>query len=186
MHDDTPNVALWFYEANGERHGTLDEAQMIGLIRAGRLDRDTPVWKTGYTDWRLLEETELRAHLDARSPAPPSGRHVDNSLVWLLAFAPLLGYLLEWLLAFALDSSAIGVQRAMAESRYWYMTLGLNILLGVLDEQYLRSAGHNTRAFRGWVCLGPVYLYRRAWHLQQSLNYCVVWLLTCGLLLLRA
>lgn len=47
MHNDIPGAPRWYYEDNGERCGSLDEAQMIELIRAGRLDRHTPVWKIG-------------------------------------------------------------------------------------------------------------------------------------------
>lgn len=184
MQNNGPSEVSWFYAEDGERHGSLDEAQMIELIRAGQLDRETPVWKTGYTDWRLLDDSELRPHLDALSPPPLRGRPVDNTLAWLLAFAPLLGYLLEWVLAFALGSSALGIQHAMEESRYWFATLGLNLLLGVLDENDLRHAGHDTRHFRGWVWLAPVYLYRRTRHLQQSMSHFVVWLTAFGLILL--
>jgi len=184
MQNNPPSENHWFYEENGERRGNLDDAQMIELIRAGQLDRRTPVWKTGYSDWLLLDETELRAHLDALSPPPLSGRHVDNTLAWVLAFAPLLGYLLEWILAFAIHDSELRAQRAMDEASYWYVTLGLNILLGVLDAKRLQKAGHDTRRFRGWVWLVPVYLYQRAKHLQHNLSYFVVWLVGFGLILL--
>lgn len=184
MQNNTPSETFWFYEEDGERRGSLDEAQMIELIRTGKLGRRTPVWKTGCSDWLLLDETELRTHLDSLSPPPLSGRHVDNTLAWVLAFAPLLGYLLEWILAFALGSSERAVQRAMEESSYWYVTLGLNILLGVLDEKRLQKAGHDTQRFRGWVWLVPVYLYLRANYLQHNLSYFIVWLVAFGLLLL--
>ncbi|MCQ4346389.1 DUF4339 domain-containing protein [Pseudomonas stutzeri] len=184
MHNDTSREAAWFYAEDGERHGSLDEAQMVELIRAGRLGRHTPVWKIGDSDWRLLDDSELRPHLDALSPPPLCDRHVDSTLAWVLAFAPLLGYLLEWLLAFALASSAPAVQRAMDEASYWYVTPALNVLLGVLDEKRLQKAGHDTRHFRGWVWLVPVYLYQRARHLRQTPSYFVVWLLAFGLLLL--
>ncbi len=77
MHNDTSREAAWFYAEDGDRHGSLDEAQMIELIRAGRLGGDTPVWKIGYTDWRLLDDSELRPHLDALSPDRLRDRHAE-------------------------------------------------------------------------------------------------------------
>src|SRR5574344_602345 len=93
MHNDIPGAPRWYYEDNGERRGSLDEAQMIELIRAGRLDRHTPVWKIGSADWQLLDDSELRSHLDSPVPPASSDRDVANRLIWLLACAPLLGYL---------------------------------------------------------------------------------------------
>ena len=80
MHNDIPGAPRWYYEDNGERCGSLDEAQMIELIRAGRLDRHTPVWKIGSADWQLLDDSELRSHLDSPVPPASSGRDVDNQL----------------------------------------------------------------------------------------------------------
>ncbi len=184
MHNDTPDLPLWFYEENGERHGTLDETQMIELIHAGRFDQHTPVWRIGDTDWRLLGETELGAHLRALSPAAPPARPHDNRLAWLLAFAPLLGYLLEWLMAFAFSGSALEVRQAMETSRYWPATLALHILLGVLDVQQLQQVGHDTRHLRSWVWLAPAYLYQRARQQRHSRGPLAVWLAACSLLLL--
>lgn len=184
MHNDIPGAPRWYYEDNGERRGSLDEAQMIELIHAGRLDRHTPVWKIGSADWQLLDDSELRSHLDSLAPPPSSSRDIDNRLIWLLACAPLLGHLLEWVLAFALNTSQIQTERAMEAARYWYATLALNLLLGVLDERRLKQTGHDTARLRGWVWLAPAYLYRRARHLGHSLGYFVAWLLSFALLLL--
>ena len=109
---------------------------------------------------------------------------MSNTLVWVLAFAPIIGYLMEWFVAGALNGSEAAAKRAMENASYWYITLALNLLLSFFDEKRLQKAGHNTSRFRGWVWLVPVYLYQRAKNLQQNLAYFIVWLVTFALVLL--
>ncbi|MPM84347.1 hypothetical protein SDC9_131418 [bioreactor metagenome] len=65
----------------------------------------------------------------------------------------------------------------MNDSKYWSVTLALNIILSFADEKLLRKAGHNTSKFKGWVWLVPVYLYQRAKATRQNLAYFVVWII---------
>jgi hypothetical protein len=174
----------WFYEDKGERKRAASMQELVSLIETGALDRRSLVWKEGFAEWQHLGDTELRQHLNTQTPPPLTGQHVNNTLVWVLAFAPLIGYTLEWALAFAIHESDYRAERAMAEGGYWFITLGLNILLGVLDEKRLQKAGHNTSHFRGWVWLVPVYMFQRAKHLQQNLAYFVVWLVCFALILI--
>ena len=173
----------WFYEENGQRQGGLDEQAIIALIHSGKLSYGSAVWRKGLSDWTRLEDTELRPHLERLSPPPLAGRQVNNSLVWVLAFAPLIGYLLEWIVAFAVHDSEYRAEQAMAETSYWYVTPLLNILLSFLDEKRLQRAGHDTRRFKGWVWLVPVYLYQRAQALGQNLAYFAVWIACFALVL---
>jgi hypothetical protein len=76
-----------------------------------------------------------------------------------------------------------GAQVAMANSKYWFVTLGLNIALAFFDEKRLKNAGHNTDKFKGWVWLVPVYLYQRAKATKQNLAYFIVWIV-CFVLVL--
>lgn len=94
MCKEIPNEDQWYYAEHGERHGSLGTAQMIELIRAGRLRHDTPVWKIGDTDWQLLAASELHANL----PHPPAAAElaVQRSSDWLAACSPLFGWLLAW------------------------------------------------------------------------------------------
>ena len=71
----------------------------------------------------------------------------------------------------------------MANSKYWFVTLGLNIALAFFDEKRLKNAGHNTDKFKGWVWLVPVYLYQRAKATKQNLAYFIVWIV-CFVLVL--
>ncbi|MDR2335466.1 MAG: DUF4339 domain-containing protein [Burkholderiaceae bacterium] len=168
----------WFYEDKGQRKGPVSEEAMTRLIQSSTISRGTPVWKQGLPEWIPIEDTDLRAHLDTTSPPPLSGDHINNTLVWILAFAPLIGYLLEWVVAGAIhNGNEYAMERAMGDSKYWFITLGLNIVLSFADEKHLRKAGHNTSKFKGWVWLVPVYLYQRARATKQNLAYFSIWII---------
>ena len=178
MNATQPTATQWFYEDNGQKKGPVSEEAIAQLIRASSISPGTPVWKQGFADWIPIESTDLRVHLDTTSPPPLSGDHINNTLVWVLAFAPLIGYLLEWVLAGAIHSdNQFAMERAMDDSKYWFITLVLNIALSFADEKYLRKAGHNTSKFKGWIWLVPVYLYQRAKATKQSLAYFSVWII---------
>jgi hypothetical protein len=134
-------------------------------------------------DWAKIETTELLIHLDKQKTPPPlTGEHINNNLVWFLAFAPILGYFLEWFVAGfvsgATGSCDYATEMAMADAKYWYVTIILNIALSYADELQLRKAGHNTDKFKGLVWLVPVYLYQRAQATKQNLVYFIVWIVS--------
>ncbi len=173
---NTTTENSWFYEEKGERRGGFDQRQIIALIRSGKLTYGSMVWKKGMPGWAQIEQTELRPHLEEVSPPPLIGAGVNNKIVWLLAFAPLIGYLLESFVAGLFGSTEAQWERAMANNRYWYVTLILNIALCVLDEKRLKQAGHDVSRFKGWVFVVPVYLYQRAKLLNQNLAYFITWI----------
>ncbi|PAU59200.1 hypothetical protein BZL41_17010 [Pseudomonas sp. PIC25] len=183
---EIPSTAttLWFYEEKGQRLGGIDEPAMIALIKSGKLGHGSTVWKQGFADWMKLEDTSLRIHLDQLSPPPLAGQHVNNTLVWVLAFAPILGLFLESFIAMLVYGNEHRAMNAVADGKLFYITVALNILLSFLDEKRLQKAGHKTDAFKGWVWLVPVYLYQRAKHLKQNLAYFVVWVVCFVLVLL--
>ena len=89
----------WFYEENGQRKGPVSENEMVQFIKSSVISHGTSVLKQGFPDWLKVENTDLRVHLDNSAPPPLSGEHINNTLVWVLAFAPLIGYFLEWVVA---------------------------------------------------------------------------------------
>jgi len=174
----------WFYEKSGQRKGPVSESEIIQLIKSSVISRGTSVWKQEFPDWLNVENTDLHVYLDNNAPPPLSGDHVNNTIIWVLAFAPLIGYLLEWVVAGAIyKDNEFAEQVAMANRKYWFVTLGLNIILSFFDEKKLRNAGHNTNKFRGWIWLVPVYLYQRAKATKQNLSYFIVWIV-CFILVL--
>jgi hypothetical protein len=178
MNDTQKAIVDWYYEENGQRKGPISEIHIVELIKSSAVGNGTSVWKKGLSDWVKIENTDLRIHLDNDRPPPLSGEHINNTVVWFLAFAPLIGYVLEWAVAGAVHGgNEYAAEVAMEGSKYWFVTLALNILLSIVDENGLRKAGHNTDKFKGWVWLVPVYLYQRAKTTKQNLSYFAVWII---------
>ncbi|MEB0148714.1 MULTISPECIES: DUF4339 domain-containing protein [unclassified Pseudomonas] len=113
---------------------------------------------------------ELGHHLAVLSPPPLTGAGVSNTLAWLLAFAPIIGYLLEAFVASLMGNSGAQLNHALADNRYWYVSLILNISLSLFDEMRLKQTGHDTSRFKSWAFIVPVYLYQRAKMLNQKLG----------------
>jgi len=102
-----------------------------------------------------------------------SAQQIDNTLIWTLAFAPILGAILEQVLKNSLGNAWI----------FSLATLGLNITLAVLDEKKLQKQGYDTSSFGGaWII--PVYLYKRAKMFNHNLSYFIVWIVCFALLFL--
>lgn len=176
----------WFYEKNGQRIGALTEIEMRDLIDSQALTYGSSVWCKGHPDWMKIENTELRKHLEIVVPPPLTGDHVNNTVVWFLAFAPIIGHVLEYLIAdIVYTDRPLLAARAMREVEFWYVTIILYIGLSFWDEHRLKKAGTDTSKFKGFVWLVPVYLFQRAKALKHNLAYFVVWIV-CFLVALIA
>ena len=170
---------LWFYESEGQRKGGVPEAEIIALIKEGKLTHGASVWCKGMPDWMRIENTDLRVHLDDSAPPPLTGEHVNNTLVWVLAFAPIIGFFLESIVAgIVYRGNEHLMEMAMANNKFWYITIALNIGLSFWDERRLQEGGLNTEKFKGWVWLVPVYLFQRAKALKHNLAYFTVWVVS--------
>ena len=181
MNASASDVASWYYEDDGHRKGPVTDEVVIGLIRTRKITYGSLVWKSGFPEWLKVEDTELRVHLEGVSPPPITGKHVNNTVVWFLAFAPLIGLFLESMFAYAINSSDSVAEAAVSDNRYWFITLALNIALSYFDENRLMRAGYDTSKFKGLTWLVPVYLYKRAKALDQNLAYFVVWLVSIAI-----
>jgi DNA-directed RNA polymerase subunit RPC12/RpoP len=53
----------WFYSLDGRQNGPVSDAQLDELLRSGKINHDTSVWREGMTDWQPLNIV--------RSGAPP-------------------------------------------------------------------------------------------------------------------
>lgn len=135
-------------------------------------------------EWQPVSATSL-AEILKQSEVPPAlpGHRIPGDVVWTLAFAPLIGYILEMWTAGLNGMSFERAYDAVSEGQYWFISLILNIALGYLDERKLRKSGVDTTAF-GWLAwLIPVYLWRRAKILGQKPAYFWVWLVMLILVL---
>jgi len=166
------NSTEWFYEIEGERKGPVDGMAVSDLVASGVLGYGSRVWNREFGDWKPLEETRFRDLISA--PPPLTGTAVNNTMVWWLAFAPVIGYILELLIADVAEISA---------NSLWFVTLALNIGFSSLDEKWLQKAGHDTsRMGSSWIV--PVYLFKRSRILKQSSAYFVVWIVCIVLVIL--
>jgi hypothetical protein len=104
---------------------------------------------------------------------PYLAQQIDNTLIWVLAFAPILGAILEQVLKNTLGHAKI----------FSLATLALNVALSILDEKKLQKLGYDTSSLGGaWLI--PVYLFKRAKMFNHNLAYFIVWIVCFALLLL--
>jgi len=159
-----PPVA-WHYMLNGKRIGPTSETEIKRLLSVGTLDNKTLVWKENLDDWIPISQTALKC--PTTTPPPLTGAAVSNGYVWTVAFVPIWGTVLEYIVAGATDSNV---------ENLWFITLLLNITFCIVDGRVLKNAGHDTDKFGGWAWFVPVYLYKRAKALNQSLSYFITWM----------
>ncbi len=156
--------ADWFYVDRGGRHGPEELPGIRTMVATGRINRDTLVWREGMPNWVPASTSELAPLFSVAQAGPPRlmGEAVNNTWVWVVAFAPYAAALLPFVLAVILNAG-----------------------LCLADVQQLKKAGHDTKGM-GLMAflLVPVYLFVRASRLQQSPWYAVVWLVNFLLSLL--
>lgn len=87
----------WFYAEDGKIKGPISESELIGIIKSKKLSYGSSIWRKGFPDWMKIENTELGIHLEKITTPPPlSGEHVNNTIIWALAFAPILGLIIAY------------------------------------------------------------------------------------------
>lgn len=170
------NESKWFYEKDGKRHGEVGNSDIRLLIQTGQLTGKNLIWSTGMTDWIAIEKSDFSSSLKTDSPPPLTGAAVNNKIVWVLAFAPFISLVIEYMLAMASYGDEDIAMLAVQGMEYFYIPVILNILISFFDEKQLRAAGHDTSKFKGWIWFVPVYLYQRAENLKQSKAYFWTWI----------
>jgi hypothetical protein len=165
--------AAWFYAHAGARFGPVSEDGMRQLVANGAIHGQTLVWRIGMRDWHPVHQTELASLVSGSGPATPPPlpvNTVNNALVWIVAFVPVIVSYLGPVLAVLLGTTVVSP---------WYLVPLLNICLCLADEANLKRAGYDTRWMGVWaVLLPPVYLFVRAARLKQGRGYAIVWLVT--------
>ena len=112
---------------------------------------------------KRIAETELSDLIPSDEPPPLTGNKVSNFFIWLLAFAPIIGSIIEG--EFFTNGSLL----------FWFI---LNSSLAVLDDIKLKRAGHKTNNLVWAILLVPVYLWKRATLTKQSKSYFWVWIIS--------
>ncbi|MBN3731437.1 DUF4339 domain-containing protein [Burkholderia sp. Tr-20390] len=181
----------WHYEKGGQRVGPVSNDEMRRLIQERVITLGTLVWKQGFVDWRTMGDTELASHLETSTtpPALPNTK-ISNAIVWILAFAPIIGLMLQAMIGGALaptdDMAGLAGEIAVKSGQYWWITLLLNIGLSWVDERRLKRAGVDTSQFGKLVFVVPVYLWKRAQSLRQTPAYFWTWIVLFVLSLIEA
>ena len=98
---------------------------------------------------------------------PPLSGHIDHSLVWVNAFVPLFGIVINVMLA------AMGLTTWLAVP----IIIGANVLLLSKDEKQLKALGLQTKDL-GAAWLVPVYLFKRVQVAGGGYGYAVCWMIT--------
>ncbi|MGJ4905501.1 DUF4339 domain-containing protein [Bradyrhizobium sp. HKCCYLS2058] len=164
----------WFFIENGQRKGPLTRAYLLELLRAEKISGDTPVWRKGLADWQPLRTADLGACLQD-TPPPVAPMHVNNSLVWTLAIAPIgYAFLAGWRDVEMMENPFS--DQSFAQFIALGVPLVLNAALCLLDERQLKRAGYADRWLTLFgILLAPVYLFLRAKRLRQFPSYGIVW-----------
>jgi len=124
--------------------------------------------------------------IDIVNPLQPEKHEkITNTYLWLLAFAPLIGLILEGcIFLLTLNKLEMNDDSIVYEGNLWFITLFLNIGLSWLDERQLAKVGLNTSEFKGLIWLVPVYIYIRCKNTNSSLAPFVIWMIAFALGLL--
>jgi len=182
-------MSAWHYEHNGQRHGPVSSEVITALIHTKTLNGQSLVWNPGLPGWTTLSQTELSGQLPVSQTPPALPSHkISNVAVGFLCVAPLLGFLLEAMVAGAMSSSEFTLDQevttALQTNKYWYITLLLNIGLSLWDCKRLEKAGVDTEGFGKTALIVPVYLWKRAKSLQSGTHFFWIWLASFGFTLL--
>ncbi len=182
-------IQKWWYEQDGEQRGPVSEAEIINLINSGFIKPETLVWKQGIEHWVFVKNSPFAQYFRNNKPPPITGDAVNNTIIWWLAFAPILGLFLEGFFIglfypepnvdYENTNSIMNYDRYFNDTNFdafWFVTLALNFFLCYQDEKKLEKAGYDVDKL-GSTFLVPVYLYKRAEMLKQNNAYFWVWLI---------
>jgi len=163
IQEDIIDIDEWHYELNGSRKGPINKTEIIKLIKENLLNEENLIWKKDFHDWTKLKDTDFKIFFYKNLPPPLTGNKVNNTFIWILAFAPIWATILEHIL-FEKDSIL-----------FW---IAVNSVLAIIDDFKLKKAGHHTNNLIWAFVFIPVYLWRRASLTKQSKSYFWVWIVS--------
>lgn len=63
---------MFFILTQGKQQGPFNVQQLVSMVAAGELTRDTYVWKNGMATWDFAKNTELYILFENVPPVPPT------------------------------------------------------------------------------------------------------------------
>lgn len=158
---------IWHYEVDGRREGPITASELRAMKMSSEMRRDTLVWNSEVGGpWRPISEVDL-SHV-VRSVQPSA---VSDGLAWAIAMVPILGAFAELILQ---DDGYLDPDSTVAFKVYSL----LYAVLAFLDVSHIRGQVGTARGIGWWFWLPPVYLFKRARLLGQSLACFVTWFVT--------
>ena len=153
---------------------------MRDFATKNKIVNDTLCWRSAYgNEWKPFSNTELYQvddnSLNAPPPLPPS--LVSNRYAYAIGFVPLLGAILEQIVA---QNRPTPPSLPLVATGYFIV----QSILVILDTKAIDRSGH--RKARGrpaawWLLLVPVYLWKRATYLGQRKVPFWAWIACCVL-----
>jgi hypothetical protein len=132
-----------------------------------------------YNASQYYQATHTRTNFQSQEKTP-SKIEVNNSIVWVLALAPLIGSFIQGFIV----GVFYGDNWFWHYGKFWWITIALNILLCYLDDNKLKESGIKTDSL-GSTWLIPIYLYKRSELLNDGKAYFIVWIVTFTLTFLN-
>jgi len=178
-------------QRGGQMYGPYTLEQTRAYLKDGRLAPNDQAWYEGSVVWSPLAAIrELGLDVPAQPPPPPAppptfpagdtvanappGTAISHSLVWVSAFVPLFGLVVDSVLREFGLTTWIGTG----------IVIAINIALLTKDETQLRKQGINTAGL-GSAWLVPVYLFKRVQLVGGGYGYAVCWMITFFLSILQ-
>ena len=121
---ETTTDDSWFYTQGGQRLGPVSADKLRELLAAQLIDGETPIWRKGLGDWQPVRATEIGASLQD-SPPPVAAAHVNNMLVWTLAFMP-IAYVVIDAFIYGYRVNHPEADQTFLNSRTWMIPFAIN------------------------------------------------------------
>jgi len=65
-----PNESIWHVAIDGQQQGPFKKADLQSLVQAGKLNRETLLWKSGLDNWKKAQEIAELSDLFSQVPPP--------------------------------------------------------------------------------------------------------------------
>ena len=194
----------WYYEANREKKGPINEITIKELISHGIIKSHTLLWSDELPAWTKASETAFSPLFVCEPPPiPPINKETvieqrASHASYVLPSPQMLPpadsarnpttstrktddtYL--WLLAFTplvvwYINLVISIELGISMGSLWFLYLIANISLSYVDQIHLKKSNHDTSGlFSAWVV--PVYIFMRCQKLGPNFVPFAVWCIT--------